>query len=79
MTGRELILYILENGLENEEVFNDGDFIGFMSIKEFAKRCGVGIETVRVWIYTGMIDAVQFNDKFYIPANATKPVIVGIF
>ena len=34
MTGRELILYILSNGLENEPVFKDGKFIGFMTEEE---------------------------------------------
>ena len=30
MTGKELILYILENDLENEDVIKDGVFIWLM-------------------------------------------------
>ena len=33
MTGKELILYILENDLENEDVIKDGVFIWLMDEK----------------------------------------------
>ena len=36
MTGKELILYILQNNLENEQVFRNGIFIGFMDETETA-------------------------------------------
>ena len=39
MTGRELILYILQNGLENEEVFKDGIFVGFIPEEEIVSAC----------------------------------------
>lgn len=29
MTGKELILYILENNLEDSEIFKDGKFLDF--------------------------------------------------
>lgn len=31
MTGRDLILYILMNNLEDEPVFEEGKFIGFVT------------------------------------------------
>ena len=34
MTGKELILYILENDLENEDIIKDGVFIWLMDEKE---------------------------------------------
>ena len=33
MTGKELILYILENDLENEDIIKDGVFIWLMDEK----------------------------------------------
>ena len=41
MTGRDLIIYILENGLEDEPVFKDGKFIGFITTGEAAVQCNV--------------------------------------
>lgn len=69
MTGRDLIVYILANGLENEPVFKDGRFIGFISAGEAAARLNVGVATVCVWIAQGRLDGVQIGDMFYIPAD----------
>lgn len=69
MTGRELIVYILKNELEDEPVFKDGKFIGFITENEAAEKLCVGTATVRAWIAQGYIDAVQINDTFYIPAD----------
>lgn len=48
MTGRDLIIYILANGLEDEEVFQDGKFIGFVTAGEAAAKLGVGVATIYV-------------------------------
>lgn len=56
MTGRELILYILENNLENEPVFQNGEFIGFVSLDKAANILDVGRETVKTWIALGLIE-----------------------
>jgi hypothetical protein len=70
MTGRELILYILQNNLENESVFKDGRFLGFLSAEEFAVKNGVGVETVRMWVDYGYVEGIVVYDEIYIPANA---------
>ena len=43
MTGRELIMYILENHLEDEPVFQNGTFVGYVSDVKFAEILGVGV------------------------------------
>lgn len=68
MNGRELIVYILENHLEDEPVFKDGTFIGFYSEDEFAAKMNVGIGTVQAWSELHIIHAVKIGDKLYIPA-----------
>ena len=76
MTGKELIMYILQNGLEDEPVFKNGEFIGFVSEMEFAKRMNVGVATVQTWIRMGIVDAVKIGKVRYIPANQlTSPLI----
>lgn len=75
MNGRELILYILANGLENEPVFKDGRLLGFMTLGEAAIKFNVGTVTVRVWINEGMLDGIKIGDEIYIPANAEHPLV----
>ena len=70
MTGRDLIVYILENKLENEQVFKDGRLLGFYTAAEFASKWDVGEETVRMWVNLGYVDAVIVYDELYIPRNA---------
>lgn len=71
MTGREFILYILSNNLENEQLFDkDGTFIGFMTIEEAATKFGVGSSTVNTWVLLGRLRAVMIGNRMYIPVNA---------
>lgn len=74
MTGRELIIYILENGLENEPVFKNGNFIGFSTIGEVAAKTNVGTATVHAWINQGRLNSVAVCDGIYIPANFKSPL-----
>lgn len=71
--GRDLIMYILENGLENSPVFENGKFIGFMSENDAAVKFGVGTATIRVWINQGALEGIRIGDTVYIPANSKNP------
>lgn len=73
MTGKDLILYILENDLENEQVFKDGVFIGFMSDEDAAAKFNVGVETIHVWLYLGIIKGATVNHRTFVFANASDP------
>lgn len=76
MTGRDLIIYILQNGLEDESVFKDGKFIGFKTITEVAEELNVGVETVKVWCKLNMIEHVKVDyvDTYLIPDNYENPL-----
>ena len=67
MTGRDLIVYILANHLEDEPVFKDGTLIGFDSEDKFAEKMNVGVPTVRAWIDLGMINSIRIGNVNYIP------------
>ena len=68
MTGRELIMYILENHLEDEPVFQNGTFIGYVSDVKFAEMLGVGVSTVHTWILLGrMKDTIMIGDSMFVP------------
>ena len=73
MTGRDLIMYILENGLENEPVIKDGRVVGFLTVSEAAARMNVGVETVLVWVKQGRLNGYIIGDIMYIPATSESP------
>lgn len=74
MTGRELIVYILQNHLEDEPVFKDGKFIGFVTPEDVAVQSGVGPATVCAWIHQGRLPSEAVREGIYIPADAQSPM-----
>ena len=78
MTGRDLILYILENNLENEEVYKDGRLLGYMTIEEAAVKFNVGIETIKIWtaIFSDF-EFVNIGNAIFIPITAKSPLKLG--
>lgn len=69
MTGKDLIIYILQNNLEDELVFDNGKFIGFITIREAAVKLNVGMATVCALINRDKIDHVSIDGGIYIPGN----------
>ena len=67
MTGRDLILYILSNDLENDPIFEDGKFIGCLTIEEAAIKMNVGVATVRTWIDQDIIESLKIGETYFIP------------
>ena len=69
MKGRDIIIHILENHLEDEEVlFNNSDTVKFYSIEEIAIKSRVGIETIKTLISLNKIAYVKIGDLYFIPA-----------
>ena len=75
MTGRDLIIYILANNLENEPVFKDGKFVGFMTVTEAAAELKVGVATIYAYINQELLDCIVVGGVVYIPANFKAPKI----
>ena len=73
MTGKELIIYILQNDLENEERFKDGVLVGFMDEHEAAFNYGVGVETVKLWYKRGLLNGTEIGNRIYFPKYADDP------
>lgn len=73
MTGKELILYILQNDLENEEVISENGFLLFMDEKEAAAKFNVGIGTIETWYQLGMIKGFEFGDSIVFLSNTEDP------
>lgn len=70
MTGKDLIVYILENNLLNEPIFGNGKFIGTMTVGELAAKNNVGKSTVKVWSELGKVETYDIPDGMLIPLTA---------
>lgn len=73
MTGREVVIYIMSNCLEDEEVIKDGVFVGLISEDEVAVKFGVGVGTVRAWVALGSLSGTWIHDRLYFLDNVTDP------
>ena len=73
MTGRELIIYILQNDLENEEVIKDGKFAWLITESQVASKFGVGVNTVKTWHDMGFLEGFRLGETLYFLANITDP------
>jgi hypothetical protein len=69
MTGRQLIVYILENKLEDTEVFANGRLIGYLPVNEIALKFDSGSETVKVFAKQFNFTPIVINGVVYYPAN----------
>lgn len=66
MTGRDLILYILENKLEDKPINDICCLRNFITVKQAAARYNVGEETVKTWFAMGVIGGIQMGNAIYI-------------
>lgn len=75
MTGKELILYILQNNLENTVVLEDGFFVGFMNEEEAALKFNVGVATIRAWYSCKWMKGTKIGDSLYFRKDVADPRI----
>lgn len=73
MTGKELIVYILQNDLENEVVIKDGIFVWLMNEEEAAVKFCVGVAQVKAWYMCGMLSGTKIGDHLYFLRNCNDP------
>ena len=66
MTGRDLIIYIMKNNLEDEEVFKDGKFIGFLTDVEVAVKLNVSVATIRALYTMEKLSGFKIGETIYI-------------
>lgn len=73
MTGKELILFILQNDLENEIIVKDGVFVWLMSEEEAAVKFEVGVATIKAWYTCGMLEGSKIGDHLYFLRSVDDP------
>lgn len=66
MTGKELIIYILQNNLEHKNI---------LSKEEAALKFGVALETVEVMYKLNMIQGFKMGTQLYIFADEETKLV----
>ena len=72
MTGRDLIIYILENGLEDKEVLDGDKILGFETLYGLAEKKDAGVETIIALCKIHDVPTVLINNKVCIPVFAIE-------
>ena len=73
MTGKELIMYILEHDLLDEDVVQDDIPIFLMTLNDAAVKFGVGPSTLGAWAARRDVDWCRIDGTPYIYKNAKDP------
>lgn len=73
MTGKDLIVYILQNNLEDELIFQNNRFIGFASEEELASKFSVGVATIKWWHSIGWLKGIKIGKSIFFPAGIEDP------
>lgn len=75
MTGRDLIMFILDNHLEDTIIVADynGNFPGLISVESAAARWNTGPATVKALYFTGKIKGTEINNTVYILESQPNP------
>lgn len=69
MTGKELIIYILENDLLDTPIFDNSKIVGLLSIDETAVRLGVGRATIITYIRMKRLDNIIIGNSTFVIDN----------
>lgn len=73
MTGKELIMFILQNDLLDAEFFTNGRIPGLMTVDEAAVKFDTGPITIEAWFTFGGLRGIVIGKKLYIYENSKDP------
>ena len=70
MTGKDIILFIINNNLINEEFgMDDRDDGAFMTTEEASVKLGISISSLLDMVKLGIIDSLDVNGQKYFYKN----------
>ena len=80
MTGRDIMLFILSNHLENELIFGDLELASlFMTVEEAAAKFHVGTASINIWCKAGCLPYYSKDATIYILKTAEDPREMHLF
>ena len=65
MTGRDLIIYILQNQLEDTEILTDSNHM-FLTVEETAVKYGTGIARVKAMNDQNVLKGMKIGETYLI-------------
>lgn len=65
MTGRDLIIYILQNHLEDTEILTDSSHM-FLTVEEAAVKYGTGVATIKTMINRNILKSMKIGETYLI-------------
>lgn len=69
MTGRDLIIHIMENNLEDEPILVGNRLFGTLTSGEAADQLCIGVSSLRLMYKRGLLDGFEIGDWLYILPN----------
>ena len=66
MTGRELIIFILDHHLEDVVLFEEWKIPGYLTVEEAAAKMSTGVETVKALYKRGALKGFKLGDTIFI-------------
>ena len=63
MTGRDLIIYILQNHLEDTEILTDSNHM-FLTVEEAAVKYGTGVATIKAMINRSILKGMKIGETY---------------
>lgn len=73
MTGRDLIIYILENGLEDEELLSNSLKPLFMTVEQAAVKWECGPATVKAMVDMRRVKGIKLGNEYFVFAMEPNP------
>ena len=65
MTGRDLIIYILQNHLEDTEILTDNNHM-FLTVEEAAVKYGTGVATIKAMVNENILKGMKIGDAYLV-------------
>lgn len=66
MTGRELIIFILNHHLEDAVLFEEWKIPGLLTVEEAAVKMSTGVETIKALYKQGFLKGFTLGDTIFI-------------
>mgnify|MGYP007077591860 CR=1 FL=1 len=74
MTGKDLIIFILQNNLVDSDIPIPDILV---TEEQLAIKFGVGISTIQTWRKIGMLREIQIGESIFFLKNTSDPRIGG--
>lgn len=76
MTGKDVILFILNHNLVDTKIDGYPMRDLFMTVEKAAIKFGIGTNSLKDMIKLGLIDCVEFNGETYIYKDVVLPTTI---